>query len=178
MRLAGVAAALVVLVALPAAARQAEPGMTLWPVRAVGQQVRDRLADTRSDRAHLRLSTAEDYLAAGTGAAEERRKDMADAAEEKIEDALEALKDLSGPEVAAARPGPSGSRPRSRRWSARRTLATLRVGRRDRVGRRQLRPAAATTARHDDPRQLRAGRRDDPRVGHRAGRVGPVRVRR
>ena len=101
MRLAGLAAALVVLVALPAAARQAEPGMTLWPVREVGQQVRDRLADP-VDRANLRLSTAEEYLAAGTGAGEERRKDMADAAEEKIKDALDALKDLSGPEVAAA----------------------------------------------------------------------------
>ena len=101
MRLAGLAAALVVLVALPAAARQAEPGTTLWPVREVGQQVRDRLADP-VDRASLRLSTAEEYLAAGTGAGEERRKDMADAAEEKIKDALDALKDLTGPEVAAA----------------------------------------------------------------------------
>ena len=102
MRLAGLAAALVVLVALPAAARQAEPGTALWPVREVGQQVRDRLADP-VDRANLRLNTAEDYIAAGTGAGEERREDMADAAEEKIKDALDALKDLSGPEAAAAR---------------------------------------------------------------------------
>jgi polyhydroxyalkanoate synthesis regulator phasin len=101
-RLAGLAAALVVLVALPAAARQAEPGTALWPVREVGQQVRDRLADP-VDRANLRLNTAEDYIAAGTGAGEERREDMADAAEEKIKDALDALKDLSGPEAAAAR---------------------------------------------------------------------------
>jgi len=100
MRLAGLAAALVVLVALPAAARQAEPGTTLWPVREVGQQVRDRLAGP-VDRASLRLGTAEEYIAAGTGAGEERREDMADAAEEKIKDALDALKDLSGPEVAA-----------------------------------------------------------------------------
>jgi hypothetical protein len=103
MRLAGLAAALVVLVALPAAARQAEPGTTLWPVREVGQQVRDRLAGP-VERASLRLGTAEEYIAAGTGAGEERREDMADAAEEKIKDALDALdalKDLSGPEVAA-----------------------------------------------------------------------------
>jgi uncharacterized membrane protein YgcG len=101
LRLAGLAAALVVLVALPAAARQAGPGTALWPVREVGQQVRDRLADNPVRRASLRLNTAEDYIVAGTGAAEERREDMADAAEEKIKDALDALKDLSGPEVAA-----------------------------------------------------------------------------
>jgi uncharacterized membrane protein YgcG len=103
LRLAGLAAALVVLVALPAAARQADPGTALWPVREVGQQVRDRLADDPVRRANLRLNTAEDYIAAGTGAAEERREDMADAAEDKIKDALDALKDLSGPEVAAVR---------------------------------------------------------------------------
>jgi hypothetical protein len=103
MRLAGLAAALVVIVALPAAARQAEPGTTLWPVREVGQQVRDRLADDPVHRANLRLNTAGDYLAAAAGAGEERREDMADAAEEKIKDALEAVKDLSGPQVAAVR---------------------------------------------------------------------------
>jgi hypothetical protein len=103
LRLAGLAAALVVIVALPAAARQAEPGTTLWPVREVGQQVRDRLANDPVRRANLRLNTAADYIEAGTGAGEERREDMADAAEEKIKDALDALKDLSGPEVAAVR---------------------------------------------------------------------------
>ncbi|HEX3211885.1 MAG TPA: hypothetical protein VH016_04920 [Actinomycetota bacterium] len=103
LRVAAVAAALVALVALPATARQAEPGTALWPVRQVGQQVRDRLADDPVHRANLRLSIAEDYIAAGSGAGEERREDMADAAEEKIEDALEALKDLSGPQVAAVR---------------------------------------------------------------------------
>jgi uncharacterized membrane protein YgcG len=103
LRIAAVAAALVALVALPATARQAEPGTALWPVRQVGQQVRDRLADDPVHRANLRLSIAEDYIAAGSGAGEERREDMADAAEEKIEDALEALKDLSGPQVAAVR---------------------------------------------------------------------------
>ena len=103
LRLAGLAAALVVLVALPAAARQAEPGTALWPVREVGQQVRDRLADDPVRRANLRLNTAADYIAAGSGAGEERREDMADAAEEKVEEALEALKDLSGPRVAAVR---------------------------------------------------------------------------
>jgi hypothetical protein len=103
LRLAAVAAALVVLVALPAAARQADPGTALWPVRSVGQQVRDRLAGDPVDRARLRLSTAAHYISAAEGAGEERREDMADAAEEKIEDALEALKDLSGPQVAAVR---------------------------------------------------------------------------
>ncbi len=103
LRLAGLAAALVVIVALPAAARQAEPGTTLWPVREVGQQVRDRLANDPVRRANLRLNTAADYIEAGTGAGEERREDMADAAEEKIKDALDVLKDLSGPEVAAVR---------------------------------------------------------------------------
>jgi uncharacterized membrane protein YgcG len=103
LRLAAVAAALVVLVALPAAARQADPGTALWPVRSVGQQVRDRLTDDPVDRARLRLNTAADYLAAAEGSGEEGREDMADAAEEKIEAAVEALKDLSGPQVAAVR---------------------------------------------------------------------------
>jgi hypothetical protein len=101
LRLAAVAAVLVVLVALPAAARQADPGTALWPVRSVGQQVRDRLASDPVDRARLRLNIAEDYLAAAAGAGEERREDMTDAAEEKIKDALEVLKDRSGPEAAA-----------------------------------------------------------------------------
>jgi uncharacterized membrane protein YgcG len=103
LRLAAVAAALIVLVALPAAARQADPGTALWPVRSVGQQVRDRLAGDPVDRARLRLNTAEDFLVAAAAADEERREDMADAAEERIEDALEVLKGLSGPEVAAVR---------------------------------------------------------------------------
>ena len=103
LRLAGLAAALVVLVALPAAARQADPGTALWPFREAGQQVRDRLAEDPVHRANLRLNTAEDYLAAGAGAGEDRRKDMADAAEDKIKDAIDALKDVSGPRVAAVR---------------------------------------------------------------------------
>jgi hypothetical protein len=103
LRMAAVAAALVVLVALPATARQARPGTTLWPVRQVGQQVRDRLADDPVGRAHLRLNTAESYLAAGAGAGEDRRKDMADRAEEKIEDALDVLDGVAGPEAAAER---------------------------------------------------------------------------
>jgi len=103
LRLAAVAAALVVLVALPATARQARPGTTLWPVRQAGQQVRDRLADDPVGRAHLRLNTAESYLAAGAGAGEDRRKDMADRAEEKIEDALDVLDGVAGPEAAAER---------------------------------------------------------------------------
>jgi uncharacterized membrane protein YgcG len=101
LRMAAVAAALVVLVALPATARQARPGTTLWPVRQVGQQVRDRLADDPVGRAHLRLNTAESYLAAGAGAGEDRRKDMADRAEEKVEDALDVLDGVAGLEAAA-----------------------------------------------------------------------------
>jgi len=103
LRLAAVAAALVVVVALPAAARQAPPGTALWPVREVGQCVRDRLADGPVDRARLRLGVAESYLAAGRGAGEERRKDMADQAEEKVKDALDVLDDVAGPEAEAQR---------------------------------------------------------------------------
>lgn len=103
LRLAAVAAALVVVVALPAAARQARPGTALWPVREIGQGVRDRLADGPVDRARLRLGVAESYLAAGRGAGEERRKDMADQAEEQIKDGLDVLDDVAGPEAEAQR---------------------------------------------------------------------------
>jgi polyhydroxyalkanoate synthesis regulator phasin len=103
LRLVAVAAALVVLVALPAAARQAQPGTALWPVREVGQQVRDRLADDPVHRAGLRLDTAAEFLAAGARAGEERREDMADRAEEKIEDALEVLEDVPGARADAER---------------------------------------------------------------------------
>jgi uncharacterized membrane protein YgcG len=101
--MAAVAAALVVLVALPATARQARPGTALWPVRQVGQQVRDRLADDPVGRAHLRLNTAESYLAAGAGPGEDRRKELADRAEEQIEDGLDVLDGVAGPEAAAER---------------------------------------------------------------------------
>ena len=103
LRLAAAAAALVVVVALPAAARQARPGTALWPVREAGQQVRDRLADDPVQRARLRLNTAASYLAAGRGAGGERGKDMADRAEGKVKDALDALDDVAGPEAAAQR---------------------------------------------------------------------------
>jgi hypothetical protein len=103
LRLVAAAAALVVLVALPAAARQARPGTVLWPFREAGQQVLDRLAGDPVHRAHLRLNTAAAYLAAGAGAGEERRKDMADQAEERIEAALDALDDVAGPQAAAER---------------------------------------------------------------------------
>jgi hypothetical protein len=103
VRLVAVAAALVALVALPAAARQAPPGTALWPVREVGQQVRDRLADDPVHRAGLRLNTAAEFLAPGARAGEERREDMADRAEEKIEDALEVLEDVPGARADAAR---------------------------------------------------------------------------
>ncbi|HEX2372528.1 MAG TPA: hypothetical protein VHO93_00980 [Actinomycetota bacterium] len=101
LRLAAVTAALVALVALPATARQARPGTALWPVREVGQQVRDHLADGPVRRAHLRLNTAESYLAAGAGAGEERREDMADQAEDRVEAAMEALAGVPGPQAAA-----------------------------------------------------------------------------
>jgi hypothetical protein len=103
LRLVALAAALVVLVAVPAAARQARPGTALWPVREVGQQVRDRLTDDPVQRAGLRLDTAAEFLAAGAGAGEERRKDMADAAEERIEAALDVLDDIPGARADAAR---------------------------------------------------------------------------
>ena len=103
VRLVAVAAALVVLVALPAAARQARPGEALWPVRELGQAARDRLADDPVHRAHLRLNTAATYIQAGKDAGEEGREDMADQAEERIEAALEALEGVAGPSAAAER---------------------------------------------------------------------------
>jgi hypothetical protein len=103
VRLVAVAAALVVLVALPAAARQARPGEALWPVRELGQAARDRLADDPVHRAHLRLNTAATYIQAGRDAGEEGREDMADQAEERIEAALEALEGVAGPSAAAER---------------------------------------------------------------------------
>jgi hypothetical protein len=103
VRLAAVAAALVVLVALPAAARQARPGEALWPVRELGQAARDRLTDDPVHRAHLRLNTAATYIQAGKDAGEEGREDMADQAEERIEAALEALEGVVGPSAAAER---------------------------------------------------------------------------
>ena len=103
VRLVAVAAALVVLVALPAAARQARPGEALWPVRELGQAARDRLADDPVHRAHLRLNTAAAYIQAGKDAGEEGREDMADQAEERIEAALEALEGVAGPSAAAER---------------------------------------------------------------------------
>jgi hypothetical protein len=103
VRLAAVAAALVVLVALPAAARQARPGQALWPVRELGQAARDRLADDPVHRAHLRLNTAAAYIQAGKDAGEEGRADMADQAEERIEAAMEALEGVDGPSAAAER---------------------------------------------------------------------------
>ena len=54
-------------------------------------------------RAHLRLGTAEDYLAEAAGAGEERREDMADRAEELIDEALDQLKDVPGSRAAAER---------------------------------------------------------------------------
>jgi hypothetical protein len=103
LRLTAVAAALVVLVAVPAAARQARPGTALWPVREVGQQVRVRLADGPVDQAQLRLHSADDFLQEGAGKGEEGREAMAERAEEEIEAALEVLKDVPGPDAAAAR---------------------------------------------------------------------------
>jgi uncharacterized membrane protein YgcG len=96
VRVLVLAAALVVLAAVPAVARQARPGTALWPVRQAGQELRASLADDPVRRAHLRLNTAEDYLAAGARAGEERREDMADRAEKLIDEALDRLEDVSG----------------------------------------------------------------------------------
>jgi uncharacterized membrane protein YgcG len=93
-RVLALAAALVVLAAVPAVARQARPGSALWPVRQVGQQLRVSLADDPARRAHLRLNTAEEYLAAGAG--ERRRKAMADRAEDLVEEVLDQLEDVTG----------------------------------------------------------------------------------
>jgi hypothetical protein len=104
LRVAALAAALVVVVAVPAAvARQARPGTALWPLRQVGQQVRLGLADDPVRRAHLRLNTAGTYLAAGAGAGEERREDMADRARDEIRAALDALDDVTGSRAEAER---------------------------------------------------------------------------
>jgi uncharacterized membrane protein YgcG len=96
VRVLALAAALVVLAAVPAVARQARPGTALWPVRQAGQELRVSLADDPVRQAHLRLNTAQDYLAAGARAGEERREDMADQAEALIDEALDRLKDVSG----------------------------------------------------------------------------------
>jgi uncharacterized membrane protein YgcG len=104
LRVVALAAALVLLVAVPAAvARQARPGTALWPLRQAGQQVRLALAGDPVHRAHLRLNTAQSFLAAGAGAGQERRKDLADQAEDQVKAALEVLDDLAGPRAAAER---------------------------------------------------------------------------
>jgi hypothetical protein len=84
-------------------ARQARPGTALWPVRQAGQELRVSLAADPVRRAHLRLDTAEEYLAQGAGAGEERRKDMADEAEDLVDEALDELKDVSGSRAAVER---------------------------------------------------------------------------
>jgi hypothetical protein len=103
VRVLALAAALVVLAAVPAVARQARPGTALWPVRQAGQELRASLAGDPVRRAHLWLNRAEDYLAAGAGAGEERRKDMADNAEDLIDEALDQLEDVPGPRAAVER---------------------------------------------------------------------------
>ena len=96
VRALALAAALVVLAAVPAVARQARPGTALWPVRQAGQELRASLADDPVRRAHLRLDTAAQYLKEGAGAGEERREDFADKAEDLIDEALDQLKDVAG----------------------------------------------------------------------------------
>jgi uncharacterized membrane protein YgcG len=103
VRVLALAAVLVVLAAVPAVARQARPGTALWPVRQAGQELRADLADDPVRRAHLRLNTAAQYLAAGARAGEERREDMADRAEELIDEALDQLDDVSGSRAAVER---------------------------------------------------------------------------
>jgi uncharacterized membrane protein YgcG len=103
-RVVALAAALVVLVAVPGAvARQARPGTALWPLRQAGQQVRIALADDPVRRAQLRLDATGAFLAAGRGAGEERRKELAEVAEERIEAVLDGLDGLPGPAATAAR---------------------------------------------------------------------------
>jgi uncharacterized membrane protein YgcG len=104
VRVAALAAAMVLLLAVPAAvARQARPGTTLWPLRQAGQQFRLALADGPVQQAHLRLNTAASYLGAGAGAGEERREDLADLARDEIRAAMDDLDDVPGPEAAAER---------------------------------------------------------------------------
>jgi polyhydroxyalkanoate synthesis regulator phasin len=103
VRVLALAAALVVLAAVPAVARQARPGTALWPVRQAGQELRVSLADDPVRRAHLRLDRAEQFLAEGARAGEERREDMADKAEDVIDEVLDQLKDVSGSRAAVER---------------------------------------------------------------------------
>jgi hypothetical protein len=103
VRVLALATALVVLAAVPAVARQARPGTALWPVREAGQELRISLADDPVRRAHLLLNRAEDYLAAGAGAGEKGREDMADRAEDLIDGVLDQLKDVSGSRAAVER---------------------------------------------------------------------------
>jgi hypothetical protein len=103
VRVLALAAALVVLAAVPAVARQARPGTALWPVRQAGQELRASLTDDPVRRAHLLLNRADQYLAEGAGAGEERREDMADRAEELIDEALDQLDDVSGSRAAVER---------------------------------------------------------------------------
>ncbi|HTE69966.1 MAG TPA: hypothetical protein VK942_14595 [Actinomycetes bacterium] len=103
VRVMALAAALVLLAAVPAVARQARPGTALWPLRHAGQQVRLALADDPVQRARLRLNTAQSFIAAGAGAGEERREDLADQARDEVRAALEVIGDLAGPRAAAER---------------------------------------------------------------------------
>jgi len=103
VRVLALAAALVVLAAVPAVARQARPGSALWPVRQAGQELRVGLADDPVRRAHLRLNRAEQFLAEGARVGEERREDMADKAEELIDEVLDQLEDVSGGRAAVER---------------------------------------------------------------------------
>ena len=103
VRVLALAAALVVLAAVPAVARQARPGTALWRVREAGQELRISLADDPVRRAHLLLNRAEDYLAAGARAGEKGREDMADRAEDLIDGVLDQLKDVSGSRAAVER---------------------------------------------------------------------------
>jgi polyhydroxyalkanoate synthesis regulator phasin len=103
VRVLALAAALVVLAAVPAVARQARPGTALWPVRQAGQELRASLADDPVRRSHLRLNTAEEYLAEAARAGEERREDMADRAEDLIDEVLDQLEDVAGSRAAVER---------------------------------------------------------------------------
>jgi hypothetical protein len=104
LRVAVLAAALLLLVAVPAAmARRALPGTPLWPLRQAGQQVRLALAGDAVDRANLQLNRAELLLRAAAGTGRSDREDLVAKARAQVQAALDSLGDRGGPEAVARR---------------------------------------------------------------------------
>jgi hypothetical protein len=104
LRVAVLAAALLLLVAVPAAmARRTLPGTPLWPLRQAGQQVRLALAGDAVDRASLQLNRAELLLRAAAGAGRSDREDLVAKARAQVQAALDSLGDRGGPEAVARR---------------------------------------------------------------------------